>query len=29
MQCSLPLPAAAIIAQFAPLLFVPFGRQKV
>ncbi|WP_419503265.1 hypothetical protein [Candidatus Allofournierella excrementavium] len=29
MQCSLPLPVATIIAQFAPLLFVPFGRQKV
>ena len=29
MRCSLPLPAATIIAQFAPLLFVPFGRQKV
>lgn len=29
MQCSLPLPAATIISQFAPLLFVPFGRQKV
>lgn len=28
MQCSLPLPAATIIAQFAPLLFVPFGRRQ-
>lgn len=29
MRCSLPLPAATIIAQFAPLLFVPFGRRQV
>lgn len=29
MQCSLPQPAATIIVQFAPLLFVPFGRRKV
>lgn len=29
MQCFLPLPAATIIAQFAPLLFVPFGRRQV
>ena len=29
MRCSLPLLVATIIAQFAPLLFVPFGRQKV
>ena len=29
MWCSLPLPAATIIAQFAPLLFVPFGRRQV
>lgn len=28
MRCSLPLPAATIIAQFAPLLFVPFGRRQ-
>lgn len=29
IQCSFPLPAATIISQFAPLLFVPFGRQDV
>ena len=29
MRLSLPLPAAAIIAQFAPLLFICFGRRKV
>ena len=28
MRCSLPLPAATIISQFAPLLFVPFGRRQ-
>lgn len=28
MRCSLPLPVATIIAQFAPLLFVPFGRRQ-
>ena len=27
MQLSLPLPAATILAQFAPLLFIPFGRR--
>jgi len=27
MQLSLPLPASTILAQFAPLLFVPFGRR--
>ena len=29
MRCSLPLPVATIIAQFALLLFVPFGRRQV
>ena len=28
MRCSLPLPVATIIAQFAPLLFVPFGQRQ-
>ena len=27
MQLSLPLPAATILSQFAPLLFIPFGRR--
>ena len=27
MQLSLPLPAATILAQFAPLLFILFGRR--
>lgn len=29
MRLSLPLPAATVAAQFAPLLFVPFGRREV
>ena len=29
MKCSLPLPAATIVSQFAPLLFIPFGRRRV
>lgn len=27
-RCSLPLPAATVAAQFAPLLFIPFGRRQ-
>lgn len=29
MQCSLPLSAATVAAQLAPLLFIPFGQRKV